>query len=61
MLSVSFREIGDAAEGPLEPSEPGEVSEKGGPHDSFRVKTADGRVFWYRRKALVPFPKAGEP
>lgn len=53
MLSPTYKECSDAAGGPLQPGDVGTVVQDDGSSKPYRVKTEDGRAWWYTPPALV--------
>eukprot|EP00937_MAST-01D_sp_MAST-1D-sp2_P000642 g642.t1 len=60
ILSPGFRTEDDAAQGPLKPGDVGKVMTDDQSSKPIQVRAADGRTWWYSRKALMPAPPPAE-
>lgn len=61
MLSLLFRDSGDAAKGVLAPGDEGIVLEDDKTSKPYKVKhVITERAWWYESAALSPYPQAGE-
>ena len=53
VLMPDFASYGDAKSGPLTPGVAGKLIEDDGTSKPYRVKTTDGRTWWYKAKAIT--------
>ena len=52
-LSDDFAKHGDASEGPLAPGDIGTLVEDDGTSAPYKIRSASGKTWWYRKEAVV--------